>query len=190
MKITYTFPGDCKIAQLRGVTVYGGEFCNASGNWQGPIDAVKFETQVDGRNVKALIAGKLELEQALALHLAAIAAKDAILASLGWAQYQAAQKTAINARYAYDAASERGYPVKQAAAMHKANEALDAARAQYPLAAAYAKAESYSLASHDQKASAGCRAMAAIESGADPVATVAEMESNWMADAAHCVANN
>jgi hypothetical protein len=51
-------------------------------------------------------------------------------------------------------------------------------------------AESYSMASHDQKATAGHEAMTAIESGEDPLAAVAKMESAWAAAAAACVANN
>lgn len=189
-KITYTFGADCKVPQLRGVTVSGGVFCTANGKWQEPIDAVRFDTVIDGRRVTAMIAGKPELEQALADHLAVEAAKAATLASIGWPQYQAVQSRAVNARYAYDEASEHGYPVKAARAMQDADDALDAARAQYPLAAAYALAESYRMASHDQKASAGRRAMDAIESGSDPIATIAKMESDWSANAAQCVANN
>lgn len=189
-KITYTFTADCKVSQLRGVTVIGGVFCTASGKWQEPVDAVRFDTKVDGRHVIALIAGKPELEQALADHIASESAKKTRLESIGWPQYQAAQSRAINARYAYDAASERGYPAKEAAAMQVADESLDAARAKYPLAAAYAKAESYSTASHDQKASAGRCAMEAIELGADPIATIVKMEADWLEAATKCVENN
>lgn len=189
-KITYTFTADCPVAQLRGVTVYGGVFCAASGKYNDPIDTVRFTTKVDGRVVTARIAGKPELEQLLAEHLAAEAAKVATLASIGWPQYQAIQSRAINARGAYDAASEYGYPAKEARAMQAADEALDAARAQYPLAAAYALAESYSMAAHDQKSSAGHTAMAAIESGVNPISAVTKMEADWTASAAKCVSNN
>jgi len=112
------------------------------------------------------------------------------LAAIGWPQYQAAQSRAIDARGAYDAASEYGYPAKEAAAMKTADKALDAARTQYPLAAAYALAESYSMASHDQKSSAGRRAMQEIENGADPIASIEKMKADWADSAAKCVANN
>ena len=188
--ITYTFAADCPITQLRGVTVHGGVFCASTGKYNDQTDVVRFATLVDGRVVKARIAGKPELEQALADHLAADAAKVAALAAIKWPEYQAIQSRAINARGAYDAASECGYPVKEARAMKIADEALDAARTQYPRAAAYAKAESYSMAAHDQKASAGNKAMAAIESGEDPLVAVAAMDAVWAASAAKCADNN
>ena len=190
MKITYTFPSDCKILQLRGVTVTGGEFRALSGKYGDPIDSVRFDDVIDGKRISAIIAGKPELEALLAAHNAAEAETVAVMASIGWPQYQAIQSKAINARYAYDAASERGYPVKEAAAMRAAGEALDSARAQYPLAAAYAKAESYSMASHDQKASAGRKAKAEIESGAEALSAVEKMEAAWSEAASKCVDNS
>jgi len=67
--------------------------------------------------------------------------KEDYLAAIGWPQYQAALTRAIDARYAYNAASERAIPAAEAAAMHAADKALDAARTQYPLAAAYSRGE-------------------------------------------------
>lgn len=190
-KITYTFANDSKIPEiLRGVTCTGGVFCAKSGKWQDQIDAVKFDTIIDNRRIVAMIAGKPELERLLAQHLAAVAAKDAILANIGWPQYQKIQSKAINARCAYDEASEYGYPAKEASAMKVADEALDAARTQYPFAAAYALAESYSMACNYQKSNAGKKAMAEIESGDDPLLAVEKMESNWTNAAAKLVENN
>lgn len=190
-KITYTFANDTKVPEiLRGVTCTGGVFCAKSGKWQDQIDAVKFDTIIDNRRIVAMIAGKPELELLLAQHMAAIAAKDAILANIGWPQYQKIQSKAINTRHAYDDASEYGYPAKEANAMRLADEALNNAAQQYPLAAAYGKAEAYSMAAHDQKASLGNKAMIAIELGAEPLQTIANMESCWSAVAAQCVNNN
>ena len=190
-KITYTFADDLKVPEiLRGVTCTGGVFCAKSGKFSDPIDAVKFDTVIYNKRITAIIAGKPELEVLLAQHLAAIAAKNAILANIGWPQYQKIQSTAINARSAYNVASERGYPVKEARAMQVAEEALDAARTQYPFAAAYALAESYSMASNDQKSNAGHKAMAEIESGDDPFSVIEKMKSNWTNAAAKLVENN
>jgi hypothetical protein len=188
-KITYTFPLDCKIAKLRGITVSGGEFCRIDGTWQGTPDAVRFVESIEGKTIMASITGKPELEAALAAHQTFQQTTKDRLSAIGWTQYQAAQHRAYNARIAYDHASERGYPVREAAEMRKADAALAAARAQYPMAAAYAKAESYSMAHNDQKASAGRRAMIAIESGADPIATIATMEAEWHAAAEKAVQN-
>lgn len=70
MNITYTFPKDFKLEVLRGVTVTGGKFCRHDGKWQERDNAVRFETEVDGKKVVALCAGKPELEVLLAEHLA------------------------------------------------------------------------------------------------------------------------
>jgi hypothetical protein len=187
--ITYTFPTDCPIPQLRGVTVTGGQFCRLDGQRLAEPDAVRFATLVDGNAVTARIAGKPELETLLADHLAAKAAKANRLAELGWDEYKQAQRAAVNARAAYDRASEYGYPAREAKAMHQADEALKVVAAQHPGAAAYAIAEAYSLAANDTKASAGRDAMRAIEQGDDPVATVTAMQARWSADAGKAVDN-
>ena len=56
---------------------------------------------------------------------------------------------------------------------------FDAMYAEYPVAAAYLKALSYSMATNDMKAAAGKTAIDAILSGADPAAAIQEMESAW-----------
>lgn len=190
-KITYTFPADCPVAELRGVTATGGVLCRLDGKWMaGEPDAVKFDTRVNGRTIMARIAGKPELEAALAAHLEAKATKAANLAAIGWTEYQAVQRHATNAAHAYERASEYGYPVAEAEADRKASAALEAARLQYPLAALYARAESYSMASHDVKVAVGRRAMEAIEQGADPDAAVAVMEAEWDAYCQHAASTD
>lgn len=192
MSITYTFPADSKVAELAGKTFTGGKFCRADGKWQGEPDAVSFGEQIVGVKtvmLKALISGKPELEAALAAQNAENAAIESRLSVIGWPAYQSAQRKAINARGDYDAASEYGYPQKQAGAMHAADAALDAAALKYPLAAAYARAESYSMASNYAKSGAGARAMMAIEGGADPLTTITAMEADWSA-AAKCADDN
>jgi hypothetical protein len=191
--ITYTFPLDFSVTELRGKTFTGGNLCRVDGDWRREPDAVDFgRQQIGGKTValKAKIAGKPELEAMLAADKSEKEAIKARLAAIGWPTYQAAQSKAINARGDYDYASERGYPVKEAAAMRVADEALDAVAHEYPLAAVYAKAESYSMAHNDLKASAGTRAMRAIENGADPLQAAAEMDAEWTAAASRAVANN
>ena len=61
--ITYTFPMDCPVAELRGVTVTGGR----PGMFRGS-EVVNFTTEVAGRPVTALVAGKPELEAAVAAY--------------------------------------------------------------------------------------------------------------------------
>ena len=81
-KITYTFQRDCKVAALAGKTFTGGEFCRTDGKWQGEPDAVRFAEKVDGKTVMARIAGKPELEAALAASKAEKAAVANRLAAI------------------------------------------------------------------------------------------------------------
>lgn len=187
-KITYTFAADCPVAPLRGITVTGGKFCRIDGK-AGEPDAVRFIERVAGKTIIARIAGKPELEAALVAHNAGIAARKAMLDAIGWPQYKDVQSRYRNAQYAYERASEHGYPVEQAAKVRDAYAALEAARVQYPGAAAYAKAESYSMADNYAKAGAGRNAMAAIERGDDPAQAVAAMEIKWSADAERMAQN-
>lgn len=56
---------------------------------------------------------------------------------------------------------------------------VDALRVQYPAAAAYLRAESWSCASHDVKSTAGIRAMERIVAGEDHAQVMADMEREW-----------
>jgi hypothetical protein len=187
-KIEYTFPAEFPIRELAGQTVRGGVISEIEQRGC-TIPTVEFATTISGRRVIAKIEGKPELEAIYQDHLAAIRRKQETLAAIQWPAYQATQRTAINAAEAYERASEQGYPVREAAAALKADEALQEARANYPLAAAYALAESYSHAANDSKASAGQRAMQRIEQGQDPLAVAAEMQSEWSAAASKAVEN-
>jgi len=60
---------------------------------------------------------------------------------------------------------------------------INAIRAKYPAAAAYLKAESYAMASHYAKATAGKKAMEIIAAGGDYQQAIADMEAEWQA---HC----
>lgn len=55
----------------------------------------------------------------------------------------------------------------------------DAIAIQYPIAAAYLRAEGFSLAAHHAKAGAGSRATERIVSGEDYMTVIREMESEW-----------
>lgn len=188
MGITYTFATDCGIKELAGETVTGGKFDEMVIAGKKEI-IIRFATRIAGKGVIAKIAGKPELEALYAKQCAKQARSAAILEQLGWPIYRKIQTAASNARAAYDAASEHGYPMREAAAARKADEALQQARIEYPGAAAYAVAESYSFASSDLKAAAGRKAVEAIEQGADPLATIEAMQTAWSEAAAKAVAN-
>ena len=187
--ITYTFPANCAVVQLRGKTFTGGELCRTDGKWQAEPDAVKFSERGDGRDVIAGIFGRPELEILLAEHNARIAAKKLILDAIGWTQYNAARRAAGNARGAYDVASERGYPHRESAAMTAAEAALDLARIEYPLAAAYAIADDYSTADNYVKAACGRRAVDQIEAGSDPIQVIENMKLEWAGESERLVQN-
>jgi len=74
MTITYTFPLDCKIPHLRGVTARGGIIGRQIINGRA-VDVVRF-APINGELVSAIIAGKPELEAALAAHHAEDAARQ------------------------------------------------------------------------------------------------------------------
>lgn len=181
MGISYTFPADCSIPELRGVTATGGELCRVDGQWmKGDPDAVRFDQpRPNGRILIARIAGKPELEAALAAVRTAKAAKEERLASMGWPEYQAARIALGNAQGAYDKSSTYGYPAREATRLRQAEEHLERIRGIYPDAAAYAKAVSFSEASNFEKAAIGRRAAQAIEGGEDPHTVIAEMEAAW-----------
>lgn len=179
MSITYTFGADCPVDELRGMTATDGVFCNIDHRFipgRDP-DAVRFV--IDGRQVIVKIAGRPELEAALA---EAKAEKDRVtarLAEIGWPQYEAALLRMEKARDAYDRASERGYPSREAGALKHAEAALAQTRVDYPLAALYALAKSYARARNPVKAKHGCDAMRAIETGGDPADVIAKMQAAW-----------
>jgi len=58
--------------------------------------------------------------------------------------------------------------------------------AQYPIAAAYVKADNWSMASHYAKSTAGSKAKKRIEDGEDRKIVIAQMEKEWTA---HCDKN-
>ena len=98
------------------------------------------------------------------------------LEAIGWPLYQAVLAATNHARDRYDAVST----VAEAFALEISEAALRAARVQYPLAAAYAMAKWYGMASNDFQAQCGRAAMKLIEGGAEPLATIQAMEANYL----------
>ena len=190
--IEFTFPEDCPVKELAGVTVKGGRPVNAGANGR----CVEFATKVNGKSVMARIAGKPDLEAAVARYDAEQAAvqqaKRAALESAvpGLAQYEAAMRNYYNAQAAYDKASQHGYPVKEAAAAEAAEKALDAIHEQYPATSAYREIVSYQQASNYDKSAAGDKAMRAVEAGGDIFAVAAAMRAEWSAAAEKSVWNS
>ena len=97
---------------------------------------------------------------------------------------EAARAAVVNARGAYDDARKRAWAIK------KAEAAYAEAKRQFPRAAAWMKADSYEMARHNEKSSAGRRAKARIENGEDAATVLADMKTEWSAAAARCVANS
>ncbi len=71
---------------------------------------------------------------------------------------------------------------------HPAASSADLCR-QYPAAAAYLHAEATSYASHYGKSAAGRRALERLEAGEPYEQVIAEMDSEWSAEALRCVDN-
>lgn len=194
MSITYTFPASCPVLALRGVTVTGGVFDTQLVERK-LVDVVKFATKVDGKAVIARVAGKPELEAALAAHKADIAkvaadkraALEAAVPGLG--KYETAYRKWLIACAAYDRASERGYPVREGAAMKAADEALQAVFAQNPATRLWREIERHQHADHHEMAAAGNRAAAAVMSGVPIEQAAVAMADEWSAAARRCVDN-
>lgn len=75
----------------------------------------------------------------------------------------------------YNEAVENGYGILPV----RPDIDLDAIRADYPRAAAYLRAENYSLSENDAKASAGAKALERIINGEPHETVIAEMENEW-----------
>ena len=80
---------------------------------------------------------------------------------------------------------EKGFSALPAKRESKVNELSQ----KYPVARIYIKAEEYSRASHDQKASAGRRAMERIKKGESALQVEADMENEWKSAADKSAAN-
>lgn len=194
MTVTYTFAQDISIAELRGVTVTGGKFERRIIN-KVLTDVCVFEPH-NGKGVMAGVKGKPELEAALAAQKTgdkqAVDAKRAGLEATvpGFAAWDAASAKYANAAAAYDRASERGYPVREAADAEAADQALQAVFAQYPATALWSKIIGYTQASNYSKSAVGDTARKAVEAGQDIVAVAAKMEADWSAAAKRAVDNS
>jgi hypothetical protein len=193
--ITYTFPADCPIAELAGVTVSGGKIQNILVN-KVLTEVVVFETKVQGKSVTAKVAGKPELEAAVAAIKAAEAqAKADARATLeaavpGLAAYESASSAYSAAVHAYDRASERGYPVNEAARAQAAEKVLFAVYEQHPATKLWAQIEKYSYGSNYDRAACASKAKAAVMSGVPIADAVAKMEADWSAAAERAVWNS
>jgi hypothetical protein len=194
--ITYTFPDQAAIpAPLRGKTFTGGKLARHMIGGA-PVEVVMFAELVNGQTVAAKVAGKPELEAAVAAIKAAEAqakadAQTALeIAVPGAAAYEAAMRTYANAAAAYDRASERGYPAKEAAAAQAADAALQAVFAQYPATALWSKIISYTQASNYSKSGVGEAAKKAVLAGENIAQAVEKMEADWLAAAQRAVDNS
>lgn len=190
MTITYTFPADCPIKELAGKTLTGGNMIKHKGEY-----VVDFGEQA-GRRVMVVVDGKPELEALLAARNDQQAQRKASLTALGWDIYQPLQRAYSNACGAhgsamtrYNSAVEGSYPAPEVRILAAAENAIIAARVEFPGAAAYDFAQRFCQASNDAKASAGHRTVKAIEAGADPLDAIKAMKSEWSAAAATAVDN-
>lgn len=196
MTITYTFPLDCPLPQLRGVTCTGGKVTSMKIDGK-MVEAVAFTSPlVGGQTVTARIDNKPDLQAIIAADkersAQAVAAKQAALeASVqGLAAYESAMRTYSNAADAYDRASEHGYPAKESAAADAAEKALQAVHAKYPATVAWRKIEEFCQAHNDAKSSAGYTARRAVESGIDVFSAAEKMETEWKEAAERAVWNS
>lgn len=150
---------------------------------------VKLSLKIEGRQelqemIVELQRLQVEAEEAKAARQAKI---DAIP---GLAALKAAYSAVSSTHDAYERKSDYGYPAKEAAAWHKAEEEATKVRAQYPIAAAYLMAEGWTYAANDAKTAAGKKGMERIINGEDHETVIAEMDAEWSAAAHKAVENS
>lgn len=129
----------------------------------------------------AIVAAKAEIVAALqaqaAAHRRAAEERAAKIAAIpGLAEIRAARADLDAWQREFNASFDDvgGLGVRQ-----KPSYDIPAMLAAYPTAAAYLEAESFAIASHDVKASAGRKALATIINGEDPAAAIEQMHSEW-----------
>lgn len=135
------------------------------------IAAGKWKTEV--LEIKADLTARKEAEDA-----ARAARKAKIAAIAGLPEIRAAIEAEERYRAEFDVMMD---DENNDGARPPKRPATDVAQlmAEYPRAAAYLKAESWSMAAHDVKASAGSRALEKIISGDDYASAIAEMDAAW-----------
>lgn len=193
--ISYTFPGDCPVPALCGVTLHGGKVVNRVIN-KVLTEVVAFDYKVNGQPVCVRIAGKPELEAAVAaIKATEAAAKATARAALeaavpGLAAYEAASVAYSRAAAAYDRASEHGYPAREAAAAERADQALQAVFVEYPATKAWSEIQGYTQADNYSKSAAGDAADKVVRGGGDVFQAAQKMRADWAAAAERAVFNS
>ncbi len=143
-------------------------------------DAIKMDgskVMQDGM-VDTIKANKSAIVEALKAQIAAEAARYAKIEAIdGLAEIRAAQAAYGDYRAKLEQAQEDETAVWPA----RPQPELDDVVRQYPRAAAYVKADEWSLSDNYRKAAAGARALNRIIDGEDYERVLADMESEWTA---------
>lgn len=194
--IEYTFPADCPVPQMRGVTCYGGKQQKAKIDGK-CVDVVAFSSPlIGGLTVTAKIENHPALKAIVDAANATAAAELMVRRSFvessvpGLAEYESAAKDVSIALSDYERASGRGYPAKEAAALSAAENKLNRVHDDYPATAAWRKIVAYSQASNVSKHSAGLGAIKAVEAGENVFMVAARMEAEWSEQAVVLVSNS
>jgi len=148
--------------------------------------------------LKVKIEGRPELQEMLVelqrLQMREVEAKAARQEKIntipGLAALRAAYSAVSNTHAEYERKGEYGYPAKEAAAWHKAEEAASRLQGVYPIAAAFLMAEGWTRAANDMKSSAGQKGMERIINGENHVTVLEEMRAEWSAAAHRAVENS
>jgi len=179
-QITYTFAtADTVPAPLRGKTFTGGRLDSQFLAGQ-ETEVITFAETINGQMVCVRVAGKPEIEAAVAEIKAAIeqekqAARARLEAAVpGLSQYEAAMAKYSAAMIAFDRAMDRGgYGDKEEAAMEAADAELQAIATQYPATAMWRKIIGFEKSSNIHHSIYGSQAKADVVSGM-PIAQALE----------------
>lgn len=105
----------------------------------------------------------------------------------GLKEIEAARDAEENNREKFNRMMESGSSVWRAKTVSPSSNEL---RAQYPAAAAYLEAESYTMSDNVDKYSAGARAIERLMAGEDYKIAINDMRRQWSKDASRAVENN
>lgn len=179
--ITYTFPADCPVTALRGKTFTVRRISRRAVNGKA-TEVAEFVEKFEGRDLAAIVAGKPELEAAVATYRAAEAAerqaaRDALEAAAPGVHrlielFERASNDAERHHEQFEAmmADEHNDGINPPRAINQDwRSEYEAARAEHPRAALYLKAKLQAEGAHwadnTGKGAAGSKAMSILAAG-------------------------
>lgn len=192
-RLTIAVENEAIVARVDGVVV------QAVGSSQG---LVRPATELRGDIAKAirevgkthLLQGNvvIDADEAAAIEQAKVelilAVRDRLeYAVPGLTLYEIAVRDWLDAKDAFDKASEHGYSERHAQALRAAQASVETVHEAYPCTVAFAQITAFCMSTNDAKAAAGRRARRILEDGGDALAAASEMQREWSVQTAQSI---